>query len=150
MARMRLQGVGYGGIYIDDGQTAQNINIAPALLANWKSNSPSSVDVVPDFTNNKVTVYSPGLFDVTLSVSGTFPAARILYLHVAVDGAVAPMGGLKRGGSGGVVPTVGGSTTGRLTLAFGNVITVLASTDVDAQSLTILEAGLELTKIYGS
>lgn len=150
MARQRLQGVGYGGIYIDDGNVQQLIDIAPSPLINWKSNFPSSVDVISDFANNRVTVHSAGDYEIVLSVSGQFLAARILYLHVAVNGAVAAMGGLKRGGSGGVVPTVGGSANGILTLAKGDVVNVLASTDVDQQALVVLEASLSLMKKYAT
>lgn len=136
----------YGGISCLDGATPQTINIARAKLLNWTTDELSSSGVVPDHANSKVTVKSAGTYDVAFTMNGSFPAARILYLHVSVNGTEALMAGVKRGGSGGAVPTIGGSSHGLLALNANDVVEIYASTDVDGQTFTMLEASLQLAQ----
>ena len=153
-ARTRGAGGGdiIGGMYVADGSTAQTAIAAQTLMTGWAAAGVNGVadGMVPDKANNRITATYAGVYTITFNISFSGDIGVAYQFHLAVGGAEkAQACVMRKVGTGGDV--VGGSFTTLVTLAAGDVITILVtSDDAGGADMTPVQANLVCTRLSGS
>lgn len=136
---------GYASVSVEDGAAAQVVNIAAAQLIAFTINGPSS-GCIPDHTDDSIQLNTAGKYLVTGTFSLLGTAARIVQLRARLQGLeVLGMGGRCKFNASGEVTTI--AFSGIVTAAAGDHLTVYVEADVDATSITVVDANLSAKRI---
>jgi hypothetical protein len=135
--------IGYGMLYVQDGAAAQTIGTTPAKFAGFASAGPVA-GAVASVSEDKITVESAGRYLVGLTFSATGTAGRVAQLRLRRND-------VEVEGAGGRVTLasapVAGSFNAIVECAAGDELTIYAEADVDATSLTVIDADFVLARV---
>jgi hypothetical protein len=138
-----LELIGYGMLYVQDGSTAQTIGTVPAKVTGFTSAGPSG-GVSASSSEDKLTVDNPGRYSVAASFAVTGTPGRVAQLRLRRNGVEVP-------GVGGRVTLAAAVATvavcGIVECAAGDELTVYAEADVDATSLTLIDAAFVIARV---
>jgi len=83
-AVVSMHGV-YGGLYVQDGSTAQNANSTPAKMTGWAGNM-SAAGTTPDHTDDSIEVGTDGVYLIWHHVSFNGSNNYLYQGHLRIDG----------------------------------------------------------------
>jgi hypothetical protein len=133
---------GYGMLYVKDGADAQTIGTTPTKLTGFASAGPSA-GVAASVSEDSITVDSAGPYRVGASFAVTGTAGRVAKLRLRRNG-------VEDASPGAIVTLAASPVTGALNAtidcAAGDVLTIFAEADVDATSLTLIDAAFVLDR----
>lgn len=136
----------YGGIYIEEGNSAQTgIGATPVQLLNWNGANPSSPDVV--VSGNQITVNRTGTYHVVFHASFIGTNNSLFKFTLNVNGIDANNGLSARHklSAGGDESSMG--FNGFTNLTAGDVVTVYVSADSSGSQLTVDFAALSVISV---
>lgn len=136
----------YAAIYTADGSTASAAITTPVELA-LETNGPGSV-VVPDATNNRITLTTAGDYYIDFSLSYTGSASNAVWqFHARLDGVESYVGIHRKIGVGSDVGSC--SFSGIVTATAGQQLTIYAESDTSS-TITVSDAQLSAILVMGS
>jgi hypothetical protein len=135
----------YGGLYVEDGDATQTINIAPAKMTGFTATSSVSKNLTLSPANDSITIVVSGVYAGAVSIAYTGGANIVTEIHLRVDAVEAPEG-LHRKISGGDV----GSASFQIlpqTFTAGQVLTLYVEADADTQDFTPIDAQFSIWRV---
>lgn len=129
----------YGGLYTHNGATPQTLAVTPAKLTCWNGNSHYYL-VTDDLLNHQLVIQKAGVYQITLSLSGTAGGNKTYNLHPYKNASAIHGAGITRLGS--ASNPVGGTSVTFESFAIGDTVSVYGSVDATTGDLTVTEASL--------
>lgn len=135
--------IGYSMLYVQDGASAQTIGTTPAKLTAFASAGPTA-GAVSSVSQDSITLESAGRYLVSLSFSATGTAGRVAQFWLRRNDVEAPSAPTR-------VTLAASPVTGALSAivecAAGDVLEIFAEADVDATSLTVIDAAFVVARV---